>query len=45
MVAGELRAREVYTMFAYTWPLLSLFGTFLMFAGVFLLLFFIIWCF
>jgi len=32
-------------MFAYTWPLLSLFWTFLMFAGVFLFLFFIIWCF
>ena len=32
-------------MFAYTWPLLSLFWTFLMFAGIFLLLFFIIWCF
>ena len=32
-------------MFAYTWPLLNLFWTFLMFAGIFLLLFFIIWCF
>lgn len=32
-------------MLAYTWPLLSLFWTFLMFAGVVLLLFFIIWCF
>jgi hypothetical protein len=32
-------------MLAYTWPLLSLFWTFLMFAGIFLLLFFIIWCF
>ena len=32
-------------MFAYTWPLLDLLWTFLMFAGVFLLLFFIIWCF
>ena len=32
-------------MFAYTWPLLSLFWTFLMFAGIFLLLLFIIWCF
>jgi Phospholipase_D-nuclease N-terminal len=32
-------------MFAYTWPLLSLFWTFLIFAGVFLLIFFIIWCF
>ena len=29
-------------MFAYTWPLLSLFWTFLMFAGVVLLLFFVI---
>ena len=32
-------------MFAYSWPLLSLFWTFLMFAGIFLMLFFIIWCF
>ena len=32
-------------MLAYTWPLLSLFWTFLMFAGVFLMVFFIIWCF
>ena len=32
-------------MLAYTWPLLSLFWTFLMFAGIVLLLFFIIWCF
>ena len=32
-------------MLAYTWPLLSLLWTFLMFAGVVLLLFFIIWCF
>jgi hypothetical protein len=32
-------------MFAYTWPLLNLFWTFLMFAGIFLMLFFIIWCF
>jgi heme/copper-type cytochrome/quinol oxidase subunit 2 len=32
-------------MFAYTWPLLSLFWTFLMFAGIFLLVFFVIWCF
>ncbi len=32
-------------MLAYTWPLLNLFWTFLMFAGVVLLLFFIIWCF
>jgi hypothetical protein len=33
------------TMLAYTWPLLNLLWTFLMFAGVVLLLFFIIWCF
>ena len=32
-------------MFAYTWPLLSLFWTFLMFAGISLLLFFVIFCF
>ena len=32
-------------MFAYTWPLLDLFWTFLMFAGIVLLLFFVIWCF
>ncbi len=32
-------------MLAYTWPLLNLLWTFLMFAGIFLLLFFIIWCF
>ena len=32
-------------MLAYTWPLLSLFWTFLIFAGVFLMVFFIIWCF
>jgi Phospholipase_D-nuclease N-terminal len=32
-------------MLAYTWPLLSLFWTFLMFAGIFLLLFFVIFCF
>jgi hypothetical protein len=37
--------QEVLTMFAYTWPLLNLFWTFLMFAGIFLLLFFVIWCF
>jgi hypothetical protein len=30
---------------AYTWPLLSLFWTFLLFAGVFVMIFFIIWCF
>ena len=32
-------------MFAYTWPLLNLFWTFLMFAGIALLLFFVIFCF
>ena len=32
-------------MFAYTWPLLGLFWSMLMFAGLFLLLFFVIWCF
>jgi len=32
-------------MLAYTWPLLSLFWTFLIFAGIFLMVFFIIWCF
>jgi hypothetical protein len=32
-------------MLAYTWPLLNLFWTFLMFAGIVLLLFFVIWCF
>jgi hypothetical protein len=32
-------------MLAYTWPLLSLFWTFLMFAGISLLLFFVIFCF
>ncbi len=32
-------------MLAYTWPLLNLLWTFLMFAGIFLLLFFVIWCF
>jgi hypothetical protein len=32
-------------MFAYTWPLLNLLWTFLMFAGVVLMLFFIVWCF
>jgi hypothetical protein len=37
--------QEVPPMFAYTWPLLSLFWTFLMFAGVVLLLFFVIFCF
>ncbi|HXY45611.1 MAG TPA: PLDc N-terminal domain-containing protein, partial [Acidimicrobiales bacterium] len=37
--------RRYLAMLAYTWPLLSLLWTFLMFAGVVLLLFFIIWCF
>jgi ABC-type multidrug transport system permease subunit len=32
-------------MFAYTYPLLSLFWTMLILAGVFLMLFFIVWCF
>ena len=32
-------------MVAYTWPLLNLLWTFLMFAGVVLVLFFIVWCF
>jgi tryptophan-rich sensory protein len=32
-------------MLAYTWPLLNLFWTFLLFAGVSLLLFFVIFCF
>ena len=32
-------------MLAYTWPLLSLFWTFLIFAGISLLLFFVIFCF
>ena len=32
-------------MIAYTYPLLSLFWTMLIFAGVFLMVFFIIWCF
>ena len=32
-------------MLAYTWPLLDLLWTLLMFAGIFLLLFFVIWCF
>jgi hypothetical protein len=37
--------QEAPTMFAYTWPLLNLFWTFLMFAGIALLLFFVIFCF
>jgi hypothetical protein len=37
--------QEVPAMLAYSFPLLNLFWTFLMFAGVVLLLFFIIWCF
>jgi hypothetical protein len=32
-------------MFAYTYPLLSLFWTMLIFAGVVLMIFFIVWCF
>jgi hypothetical protein len=32
-------------MLAYTWPLLNLVWTFLILAGIILLLFFIIWCF
>lgn len=32
-------------MLAYSWPLLNLFWTFLMFAGIVLLLFFVLWCF
>ena len=32
-------------MFSYTFPLLDLLWTLLMFAGIFLLLFFVIWCF
>ena len=32
-------------MLAYSWPLLSLFWTFLEFAVVFLFVFFILWCF
>ena len=32
-------------MLAYTFPLLSLFWTFLIFAALFLMVFFIIWCF
>ncbi len=32
-------------MIAYTYPLLSLFWTMLIFAGIFLMIFFIIWCF
>jgi hypothetical protein len=32
-------------MVAYTWPLLNLFWTLLIAAGIFLLLFFVLWCF
>jgi hypothetical protein len=35
----------VSALFAYTYPLLSLFWTMLIFAGIFLMIFFIIWCF
>jgi len=37
------RSLEVHSMFAYTWPLLNLFWTFLTFAGS-SAAFFIIWC-
>jgi hypothetical protein len=43
-VSRSLR-QEAPPMFAYTWPLLNLFWTFLMFAGIALLLFFVIFCF
>jgi hypothetical protein len=43
-VSRGLRQEES-TMLAYTWPLLNLFWTFLMFAGIALLLFFVIFCF
>ena len=36
---------EIGTLFGYTYPLLSLFWTMLVFAGIFLMIFFIIWCF
>jgi hypothetical protein len=32
-------------MVAYTWPLLNLFWTLLIAAGIFLLIFFVLWCF
>ncbi len=32
-------------LFAYSFPLLSVFWTMLMFAGIFLMIFFIVWCF
>jgi uncharacterized membrane protein len=32
-------------LFAYSFPLLSLFWAMLIFAGIFLMLFFIVWCF
>jgi cytochrome c oxidase assembly factor CtaG len=32
-------------MLAYTYPLLSIFWTMLIFAGIFLMIWFIIWCF
>jgi heme/copper-type cytochrome/quinol oxidase subunit 2 len=32
-------------MVAYTWPLLNLLWTLLIAAGIFLLLFFVLWCF
>jgi hypothetical protein len=36
---------QIGTLFAYSFPLLSLFWTMLVFAGVVLMIFFIIWCF
>ena len=36
---------QIGTLFAYSFPLLSLFWTMLVFAGIFLMIFFIIWCF
>ena len=36
---------EVVAMVAYTWPLLNLFWTLLIAAGIFLLIFFVLWCF
>jgi hypothetical protein len=32
-------------LFAYSFPLLSVFWTMLMFAGIFLMIFFVVWCF
>ena len=36
---------QIGTLFAYSFPLLSLFWTMLVFAGIFLMIFFIVWCF